>query len=158
MKTETLSHFLDNGGTTLLARHFAEVDGSYDEYQGLAPNPDLQAYYAMEAEGTLHIYTHRTTAGELVAYMVVYVIENPKYRSRMAYQDLFFVRPDYRGIGHKLLAFAESELKAKGVIMLFQNTKVKSELYFGHSLKKNGYALHEEVYVKRLDLTHGDSP
>lgn len=157
MNKESLEHFLENGASQLLVQHFAEADGSYDEYQGLSPDPDLAAYYDMEKEGRLRIYTHRTNKGQLVGYLVVYLVSSMKYKAMTAYQDLFFVRPDYRGIGHKLLRFAEMDLKGAGVSLFFQNTKVRSELYFGSSLKKNGYSLHEELWVKRLDLTHGDS-
>lgn len=158
MNVESAEFFLKNGGASIIHQHFNEVDHTISAFDGMDLDPDFDAYLSLYASNNLRVYTHRAPNNELLAYLVFFVTPNTKYKTRLtAYQDLFFVRPDHRGIGHKLLRFAEEDLKEMGVSLVFQNTKVKAELYFGTSLKKSGYDLHEEVWVKRIDLTHGDS-
>lgn len=98
-------------GIGLFADHYAEA-GSFD---GLPLDVNLKMFKAMEDQGALLIIGARC-AGSLVGYIVFLIAESLENQTvLMGYQNIFYVRKEFRGIGLKLHAAARMELKRIGI-------------------------------------------
>lgn len=146
---ENLEQVLASGLEQLLARHWQEVAF----YRDIPLEPDWEAYGVVQTSERLRIFTARA-AGELVGYCAYFVSRNPHYRSSLqAVQDVLFVAPEYRKtkIGARLILFAEGHLRAEGVQVTYQHSKVSAQLDMGPFLERLGYELIETNWAKRLD-------
>ena len=106
----------------LLESHWEEVALNKDKIQ---INPDWDAYYTLQEQGKLKVFTARDE-GVLVGYFVVFVSPHIHYKDRLfAKNDLIYLTPSHRKgfTGIKLIKFAEGCLKEDGVSVLVVNTK-----------------------------------
>lgn len=106
----------------LLEEHWEEVALNKDK---IKINPDWDAYYTLEGQGNLKIFTARSE-GVLVGYFVVLVSPHIHYKDHLfAKNDLIYLSPEYRKgfTGVKLIKFAEKCLKEDGVSVMVVNTK-----------------------------------
>ncbi len=106
----------------LLEAHWEEVALNKDK---IKIDPDWDAYYALQEQGKLDIFTARDE-GVLVGYFVVFVSPHIHYKDHLfAKNDLIYLAPSHRKgfTGIKLIKFAESCLKEDGVSVLVVNTK-----------------------------------
>ncbi len=134
----------------LTEAHYAEVGYYRDTYP---LDPDYEGYEAAEAAGLVYWYTARVD-GKLVGYVNYIVGPNLHYRGSLhAKQDLLFVAREHRNskIGYWLVAHSHHALKAMGVQVVYQHTKVAPEHNIGSFFKRLGYELIDEIYGKRLD-------
>jgi GNAT superfamily N-acetyltransferase len=89
-------------------------------------DPDLDAYKALAAAKMLRTITCRAD-GELIGYIVFTINRHMHYRTCVtAFEDLYFVRKDYRKgrVGIRLFQYAEKVLKQFGVNRIVLHTKV----------------------------------
>jgi hypothetical protein len=112
----------------LFPLHAAEAGG----FAGLALDPDVDMARAMEREGNLLITTARNASG-MVGYLLFML--NPCFESRgvrLGFQNIFFVRRDYRGglgrssIGGRMHAAARVGLRARGVTAIVGRAGVRA--------------------------------
>lgn len=130
----------------LLERHRAEV-APFDF--PLAPN--IAAYCAAEDAGILRCYTAHES-GVLIGYRIMFVARNPHYASTQATTDVLYVDPRHRdrGRGIALMRYADAELAAEGVDVVYQNVPRARD--FGPVLTRFlGYEPTETVYARRLN-------
>jgi len=113
-------------------------------------NPDWDAYFLLEAEGKLKIFTARD-AGLLVGYFVVTLGYNIHYKDHLcATNDIIYLHKEYRKgyAGIKLIKFAEQCLREDGVSTLNINTKIHQP--FDKVLQWLKFKPIERVYSKYL--------
>ncbi|MGX5882651.1 hypothetical protein MJS38_14790, partial [Burkholderia gladioli] len=99
----------------LLHEHYGEISTHKDH--GVPLEPQIEAYRAREADGTLLMVIGRSE-GEIVAYFVGFVAPALHYRSCLTCTpDIFFVEQTRRGamIGAQMFRFVEQELRRRGV-------------------------------------------
>ena len=131
----------------LLERHWLEIA----HYPDIPLAPDRAAYEKFERAEALRCYTARKEM-VLIGYAVFFVHTNLHYSSSLqAQQDVLFVAPEHRGssIGVRLIRYAERELGALGVQVIYHHAKRATNV--GRLLEHLGYELIDGLYGKRLD-------
>jgi GNAT superfamily N-acetyltransferase len=131
----------------LIEAHWEDIALNKDK---IKLNPDWDAYFALEKEGKLKLFTVRG-ADKLVGYFVVIVGVNLHYKDHVfASNDVIYLHKDYRKgfTGSKLIKFAEECLKQDGVSVLTINTKIHQP--FDAVLSRLGFKAIERVYSKYL--------
>ena len=131
----------------LIAAHWEEIALNKDD---IKLNPDWDAYFSLEDQGKLKVFTARE--GELlVGYFVVTLGYNIHYKDHLcATNDIIYMHPDFRKgfAGIRLIKFAEKCLKEDGVSTLTINTKVHQP--FDKVLERLKFKPIERVYSKYL--------
>lgn len=131
----------------LLRRHWEEVALNRD---AVPLDIDRDKYLALEDQGVLHIITARD-GSKLVGYHVAMIANHLHYKTTLhGITDVYFLAPEYRygGIGYKMIAKVEEEMKALGVKKLF--TAVKLHLDHGPLFEALGYKPVERLYSKMI--------
>lgn len=126
--------------------HFEEVGEG--KIRGWDLDPDIGRFDAIHANGALHIVTVRKNA-ELVGYHASIVERLLHYRQILAGKsDLYWIRSDCR-TGRtplRLFEMVERTLKARGVQMLYDGTKLSHD--HGRLFEHLGYQPIERRYSK----------
>lgn len=123
-----------------------------ESIDGLPPLPKSEGYREVEGRGLLRVYTARA-AGTLVGYSVVVVTEGLHYATSMqGVEYLLFLAPEF-GEGAQLIQFADRELAAEGVQVVYRRSKVKSECDLGPLFKEMGYVPVDVIYSKSTKRT-----
>lgn len=145
---ESLAAARASGVDRLLELHWREIA----HYQDIPLEIDWPVYEAAEKAGKLYVYTARIE-GELIGYSCHFVGPNPHYKSSIqAVQDVLYVEPVHRrgSVGFRLIRFADRDLKAAGVQISYQHSKVAQPI--GALLERLDYEAIDTIYGKRLDL------
>ena len=112
---------------------------------------DQDKYAALDSLGILHLVTAREGA-RLVGYFLVFVTPNAHYKGAglMAFTDMYFLLPEYRGGANslKLFSFMEKTLREKGVVKIY--TSHKNHRPHREMLGFLGYQPTDTVYSKCL--------
>jgi GNAT superfamily N-acetyltransferase len=133
----------------LFAAHWREIA----HYLDIPLEPDTEVYERAQAMGMLRIYTVRGTGGDLYGYAMFFVRRNAHYASSLqAVQDVVFIHPEFRlgTLGMRLLKFAEDDLRASGVQVVYHHQKLAHPA-LGRILERQGYEAVETIWAKRLD-------
>ena len=128
----------------LLELHWFEIA----HYSDITLDPDWTFY---ESSPAVRVFTARDD-GRLVGYAVFFVSTNKHYRqSLQAVQDILFLLPEYRSrtVGPRLIIYADEELQAEGVQVVYQHVKAAHD--FGPLLTRIGYERVDTIYARRLD-------
>ncbi len=131
----------------LLEEHWEEVALNKDK---IKVNPDWDAYYALQDQGKLDIFTARDE-GFLVGYFVVFVSSHIHYKDHLfAKNDLIYLAPSHRKgfVGVNLIKFAEKMLKEDGVSVMVINTK--NHKPFHKLMLFLGFSPSETLYSKYI--------
>lgn len=132
----------------LLEMHWRELARNQDT---IALEPDAFRYTQLCGSGNLLIVTARD-AGELVGYVTFVIAKQLHYRSTLwAEGDIYWLRPDLRGKGHgeAMMAFAERELRERGVTVLHVRDKIAHPAA-GRMWQRMGFEPIETVYERLL--------
>jgi GNAT superfamily N-acetyltransferase len=130
----------------LMRAHHAEVGClAHEEF-----DPDLSRYLAAERADLLAVFTARSASGRLVGYASHLVAPHFHYRSRVvALQDALFVEKPFRGRGaFRFLAWCDRELAGFGAHVVIR--QVTSQRNYSRLLERQGYALFERQYMRKL--------
>lgn len=112
--------------------------------------PDFAAYDRLNTAGMLKAITCRSD-GELVGYIIFVVQPHLHYMSCItAFEDLYYVKKDYRKgrTGIKLFQFAELVLKGAGVKRIIMHTKVHMDN--SRLFEYLGYKHTDKLFTKLL--------
>ncbi len=135
-------------GRELFPEHYKELARDQDKIK-LDINEDL--YVDADARGIGHIVTVRDS-GKLAGYTILGLMPHLHYKSAglMAMIDVYYLMPKYRkgGTGAKMIMFAESTLRKKGVTKIYFSTKVHQNN--GPLLEAMGFTHSDDVYTKVL--------
>lgn len=135
----------------LMANHWHEM--AY--YDDLMLNPDRERYEALQRTGGLRLFTARGAMGSLIGYLAVSVAGSLHFRPLIeASQHALYIDPLCRGTraGVELIEYAHARLKAEGVSVLYQMSKVGQAINIGPMLMRYfDYEHVENVYAIRLD-------
>ena len=132
---------------SLIELHWEEIALNKDN---IKLNPDWDAYYSLEDQGKLKIFTARD-GNTLVGYFVVILGNNIHYKDHLfASNDILYLHKDFRKgfAGIRLIKFAEVCLKEDGVSVLTINTKIHQP--FDKVLERLKFKPIERVYSKYL--------
>lgn len=124
---ETLDQCLAEGKEYFQA-HFEEVATAKEKLG--APNMDIEAYYAMERVGQLHIVIAREE-GKIIGYLLAFIRPHLHYKHILtAIYDVYYVNPEHRKgfVAIKLFKEAERTMKARGVKRIFSGTKKHKDM------------------------------
>jgi GNAT superfamily N-acetyltransferase len=92
-------------------------------------DPDWDHYEKLTNAGLIRTITVRNEK-ELIGYMVFFVRPHNHYKTcKTAFEDLYFVKPEYRKgrVGIKMFQYAEEALKRIGVNRIVVHTKIHSD-------------------------------
>jgi len=132
----------------LLEPHMAEISLPYRDGEEL--DPDYNRYFKMQELGLHFLMTCRKD-GELIGYIGFFVHPNIRYsKCLMAFEDLYYLKPEYRRrhIGYKLFTESERLLKKRDVKRIILSCKTFQD----HSkiFEKLGYEFYEKHFTKSL--------
>lgn len=140
-------HELLDEARPLFEAHYKEIS----HYQDIPLDINEAAYLQLEEAGILRCFTARYN-GELVGYCVFMVKPNLRYKTSIqAVQDILYIDKSKRGalFGKRLLEFCHARLKAEGVQVVYQHSKIKSTV--GQFFEALGYEPIDIIHGKRLD-------
>ena len=92
---------------------------------------DMERYAELDAAGQLHIVTARDDDERLQGYVLYVTMPHLHYKSTLhAFMDVLYLAPMHRkGLaGYRLLTWAESTLRARGVRKVFMGGKMHYDL------------------------------
>lgn len=134
----------------LFYRHWMEVATDKDR---IALDPDWQKYCEIDGAGLLVCHTLRVE-GELAGYFISVVVPALHYkRSLQAFQDIYYILPEYRQgwLAYRFFRWTDRELKNRGV----QRRSVMRKLHLDPRLDRLwlrlGYRPIEMWYSKILE-------
>ena len=132
----------------LLEPHMAEINVLYRD--GIKLKPDFNRYFKMQETGVYFLMTCRKDK-KLIGYIGVIVVPNLRFMDcTMAYEDLYYLKPENRQgrTGYKLFTEAEKFLKRGGVNRVVLSCKVFQDhsRLFDHL----GYEFYEKHFTKSL--------
>lgn len=131
----------------LVKEHYGELAS----FQDIPLDVAVSRYLAIEADGKLRIYVARDASGQFVGYSA-FVLYNCTHAasSVRAIQDVIFLQKPFRGrgLGERLVVWCDEQLRADGVDVAYQVTKLSHD--FGPMLESVGYTLVDKVYARRL--------
>lgn len=131
---------------TLFPLHYEELCVTKD----FPLSPDYAAYRKMAEGGILRCITVRAD-DELIGYIIFIITPHLHYSTcKTAFEDIYFVRKDYRRgrVGIRLFKYAEDVLRGLGVNRVVMHTKVHSD---NSSLFDYlGYKWTDKVFTKIL--------
>jgi hypothetical protein len=144
---EKLSQFLPEF-KALLEPHMAEINVLYRDGEEL--DPDFNRYFKMQEADAYVLMTCRKD-GELIGYIGFVVVPNLRFKNcTMAYEDLYYLKPENRQgrTGYKLFTESEQLLKKRNVnrIVLSCKTFQDHSRLFDHL----GYEFYEKHFTKSL--------
>ena len=131
----------------LFLAHWREIALNKDK---IRLNPDWDAYFQLEAEGRLDIFTARDD-GVLVGYVFVLKTRHLHYKDHlMAMTDLVYLHPDHRKgwNAKRLFQFAEDCMKEDGVSTF--TIGMKHHKPFSAILDRMGYSPQDVTYSKYI--------
>jgi len=129
----------------LLHAHYKEIA----HYQDIELSPDFSKYKQLYDAGVLRVYTARKEK-ELIGYVIFFFNYSLHYqKSLQAVQDVLFIHPEHRGVGTRLIKWADEQLRAEGAQVVYHH--VKKEHNFGALLERFGYKCVDLIYARRLD-------
>ena len=144
---EKLSQFLPEF-KALLEPHMAEINVLYRD--GVKFNPNFDRYLKMEESGVYMMMTCRKDA-KLIGYIGFVVVPHIRFGDcLMAFEDLYYLKPENRQgrTGYKLFTESEQLLKKRNVnrVVLSCKTFQDHSRLFDHL----GYEFYEKHFTKSL--------
>jgi hypothetical protein len=130
----------------LYPEHYAEVEQPVADKYKLDPN--WEQYFNLEKSGSFKVITCRDE-GTLVGYMFFIISPHLHVKSCMtAYEDIYFLRKDYRKgrTGIKMFQYAEQYLKSLNVNRILCSTKVHQDN--SRLFEYLGYSFVEKLFHK----------
>lgn len=149
IQREDLAALRNSVGDVLLYNHWQEVA----HYKDIPLEVDWPLYEQVERFGKFRLFTVRN-GSEVIGYAAYIVDYSGHYKSSsQARQDVLYLAPAYRNalIGSRLVAYADTMLRAEHVQAVFHHSKVA--LPIDALLVRQKYELVERIWAKRLDLT-----
>lgn len=126
----------------LLDAHAEEIN------HGPKPRPNWEAYERLLNSDFYILFTARVD-GELIGYAGFFINESMHYMGyNVANCDLIYVKPEYRGQGHRLIEYAEYNLRAAGIHEIMHS--VTNEFDYSKTLMRQGYVETERLFAKKL--------
>ena len=113
-------------------------------------SPDYEAYKRLADAGMLRCITVRAD-DEMIGYAMFFIRPHMHYSTcKTAFEDLYYIRPDYRRgrVGIRLFKYAEDVLKGIGVNRIIMHTKIhmdNSKLF-----EYLGYTWTDKLFTKIL--------
>lgn len=117
---------------------------------GFEFNPDYKRYIKLDEAGMFVIITCRDE-GKLIGYCIFSMFPHIRYQScKFAIEDLYYIKPEYRGkgLGKKLFIVTEEALKEKGVNQVVFSTKTYQD--YSKVFESLGYQFFEKNFTKRI--------
>ena len=158
-------HPAKNGNVTFGLERLADIEDEirslhkehYDEteagYMGVECNPSYDRYKASEEAGQFVVFTVRI-GEDLAGQLCYWVFEDMHASMKVAREDAFFIRKQFRGqkLAQALLNYAETALKQLGCGAVGMTSKAPvGAPDLGPFLVKRGYKPIAMYYLKMLE-------
>lgn len=147
---ETLTEGVFAELAPLLEAHFREVG----KFQDIPLDVDRAMYYRAQENGAIRFYTVRGAGITfyLVGYALFFVRSNPHYQTSVqAVEDVIYLDPSVRGgTGAKFIRWCDEQLAGEGCQVVVRHVKAAHD--YGKLLERQGYAIVDHLYAKRLDV------
>lgn len=141
---ETFSQVVDDI-RPLLLDHWKEIA----HHRDIPLDPDYGAYARLWDSGRLVIFTVRD-GQELIGYSIFFLGHIHYKNSRIAVQDILFVKPERRGgLGYRFIRWCDEQLRDMGVQVVTHHVKIRV-VDFSPILRRLGYELMDAVYTRSL--------
>ena len=132
----------------ILREHMAEINVLHRD--GETFDPDYARYIKMQEAGAYCLMTCRKD-GKLIGYIGFVVVPHIRFRGcSMAYEDVYYIKPENRQgrVGYKLFTESEKILKKRNVnrVVLSCKTFQDHSKLFDHL----GYEFYEKHFTKSL--------
>lgn len=141
-------YFSDPALWGLWSLHYSTFKPIHDDRMPFGP--DTQSYEAHEAAGELEILTVRND-GELIGYCLAVVRRHKHYNCLCAFEDSYFLHPDFRGGGtaSKLIDRMNEVCRRRGAVKIYWMTKLLFNL--GLLFQRKGAEHQDDVYAMWLN-------
>ena len=144
---ESIKNFIGEF-SELLEPHMAEINMS--QKLGFEFNPDYKRYVKLDEAGVFVAVTCRDD-GKLIGYCVFSIFPHIRYQAcKFAKEDLYYIKPEYRGrgLGKTLFIVTEEALKDAGVNQVVFSTKTYQD--YSPVFESLGYQFFEKNFTKRI--------
>lgn len=131
----------------LTQAQWLEVEDNQDK---IKLNENWEVYDFLESNNLLRLFTVRKEQ-KLIGYFCVTMGVSLHHKDhKFAVSDVIYLMPEHRSgmTAHKLISYAESNLRDDGVDLLTINTKVKKP--FDRLLERMNYSLSEKSFIKYI--------
>jgi GNAT superfamily N-acetyltransferase len=132
----------------LLRPHMSEINMT--QRYGFEFKPNYLQYIKMQEFGATIVLTCRND-DELIGYAVFNIYPSIRYPDcKMAREDLYYIKPEFRGngLGKRLFIEIEKFLKEKDVDQVVFTTKTYQD--YSHIFESIGYEFYEKHFIKKL--------
>jgi len=132
----------------LLKPHMAEIN--ITQKYGFEFKPDYLKYMKLQEVGVLTVLTCRSNK-ELIGYTFFNIFNGIRFPDcKTAREDLYYIKPEFRGqgLGKKLFIETEKLLKEKGANQVIFTTKTYQD--YSHIFESLGYEFYEKQFSKKL--------
>jgi len=132
----------------LLNPHMTEIN--ITKRYGFEFKPDYLRYIKMQEAGVLTVLTCRNDK-ELIGYTFFNIFNGIRFPDcKIAREDLYYIKPEFRGqgLGKKLFIETEKLLKEKGANQVIFTTKTYQD--YSHIFESLGYEFYEKQFSKKL--------
>ena len=132
----------------LLRPHMTEINMT--QRYGFQFKPNYLQYIKMQEFGATIVLTCRSDK-ELIGYTVFNIFTGVRYPDcKMAREDLYYIKPEFRGkgLGKQLFIEIEKLLKEKDVDQVVFTTKTYQD--YSPIFESLGYEFYEKHFIKKL--------
>ncbi len=148
---ENLSECMEEIKPILRHEHWEEVG----HYKDIPIDMQWDKYQTLQEMGKLRCYTIRAPLNEemketvLQGYAFFLVDFHLHYKNtKVANQDILYVRKPHRGIGKSFLTWCDEQLRAEGVTTITHHAK--PWFNYGQLFEKMGYEKAETIWSRRV--------
>ena len=136
----------------LEGEHWPEVG----HYKDIPIDMQWESYFQLQEMGKLRCFIIRDFLNEehsesIVMGYAFYIVGNHLHykNTKVASQDILYIRRQFRGIGRDFINYCDGELKKEGVVTVTQH--IKPWFDWGSMAEEIGYEKAETIFSRRLD-------
>ena len=125
----------------------ADLEANHNESSPMPWELDVDPYVYLSSDN-VKTFAMRDE-DEIVGYCLCFIQEHHHYSKTVAYLDVVYVQPEYRGTGSiRFIKYIESSLKELNVEGILQGTTTQKDI--SSLLKRLGYKPVEVQYFKEI--------
>lgn len=117
--------------------------------RGATLEPNLAGYQELQNMDKLQWFTAKDSDGRIFGYAAFFITHNFHSNHILAYQDVFYVVPERRGIpAIRFFKFIDNELEHLNIDFIVRQSTPYSD--WSRTLTRSGYFKQETVFFKKV--------